>query len=55
MPASFYKKLRKRGGVRRWRTIVLPNGKYAHVAIVPKRGMRGGHTLVGEIRERLRS
>ena len=37
--------IRKRGGAKRWRTIRLPNGKYIHVAIVRKRGKRGGkHT-----------
>lgn len=38
----------KRGGAIRHRTIKLPNGKYMHVAIVRKRGKRGGHTIAGQ-------
>jgi hypothetical protein len=54
MPKSFYEKLKKLGGAIRWRTITLPNGEYAHVAITRKAGPRGGRTLVGEIRERVK-
>ncbi len=55
MPESFFKKLKERGGVKRWRTIIFPNGEYAHVAVVSKRGKRGGHTIIGEIRERIKA
>jgi hypothetical protein len=40
--------IKKRGGAMRWRTIKLPNGKYRHVAVVPKAGPHGGHTIAGE-------
>ena len=53
MPKGFDKKLKARGGVVRWRTIKLPNGEYAHVAIVRKQGKRGGRTLVGEIHKKV--
>jgi hypothetical protein len=42
---------RKRGGVLRYRTIKLPGGKYAHVAIVRKKGPRGGRTVMGRVRK----
>ncbi len=38
-----------RGGAKRYRTITLPGGKFMHVAIVPKAGPRGGHTVAGEV------
>lgn len=38
-----------RGGVKRYRTIKLPNGKYVHIAIVRKAGPRGGHTVAGHV------
>jgi hypothetical protein len=43
----------KRGGVIRYRTIQVGRGKsrrYIHVAIVPKAGKRGGHTVAGKAR-----
>lgn len=40
---------RRRGGVVRYRTIKLARGKYAHVAVVRKRGKRGGYTILGKI------
>lgn len=48
---------RKRGGVLRYRTI-CPHGKakghcdgpYIHVAVVKKRGPRGGRTVAGPVR-----
>lgn len=40
-----------RGGVKRYRTIKLPGGKYVHVAIVRKAGPQGGHTVAGPIHE----
>lgn len=38
-----------RGGARRWRTITLPNGKYIRIAIVARKGTRGGHTIAGPV------
>lgn len=39
--------IRKRGGAKRWRTKRV-NG-YIHIAIVPKAGPRGGHTVAGPV------
>ena len=39
----------KRRGVLRYRTIDLPNGKYIHIAIVKKPGVRGGRTIAGKV------
>jgi hypothetical protein len=47
--------IRKRGGAKYWRTI-HPKGRpdvTLRVAIVPKAGKRGGHTLAGEPREKM--
>ena len=44
--------IQARGGAKRWRTIRLQNGKYIKVAIVPKAGPRGGHTVAGEVKKR---
>ena len=41
------KAIRKRGGALRWRTVDLPNGEYIHVAVVRKKGPRGGRTIAG--------
>ena len=46
------KEIKKRGGAIRWRTIDLPNGKYLHIAIVRKKGKRGGRTVTGKVREK---
>lgn len=43
---------KKRGGVLRYRTIKLPNGKFARVAVVPKAGPKGGHTVIGKIKRK---
>ena len=44
------KEIAARGGAKRWRTIKLPGGKgYEHIAIVPKAGPRGGHTVSGPV------
>lgn len=40
-------------GVRGYRTISLPNGKYLHVALVKKKGKRGGHTVAGPVHQKL--
>jgi hypothetical protein len=42
---------RARGGAKRYRTVTLPGGKYIHVAVVPKAGPRGGHTVAGPVRK----
>ena len=55
MPKQFYEKLRKRGGVKKWRTVELGNGEYAHVAVVKKKGKRGGTTVLGEVRKKMYS
>ena len=39
-------------GVRRYRTIKLPSGRYIHIAIVRKAGPHGGHTVAGPIHEK---
>ena len=41
------KEIAARGGAKRWRTVRLSNCKYIKVAIVPKAGPRGGHTVAG--------
>lgn len=41
--------IRKRGGALRWRTVKLPNGKYVRVAVVRKKGKRGGTTIAGPV------
>jgi len=45
---------RRRGGVVRWRTVRLKDGRYVHIAIVPKAGPRGGHTIAGKVHKRKR-
>lgn len=42
-----------RGGARKYRTVVVGQGanrRYIHLAIVPKKGKRGGHTVAGPAR-----
>lgn len=41
-----------RGGVIRYRTVKLKNGKYVRIAVVRKAGPRGGHTLAGHVHTR---
>lgn len=36
-----------RGGAKRWRRVKLPNGQYINVAIVRRKGPRGGTTVAG--------
>jgi hypothetical protein len=43
---------RKRGGVIRYRTVSLPGGEYIHVAVVRKKGPRGGRTIAGPVRKK---
>lgn len=40
--------IKRRGGAKRYRT-VKTDGKYIHVAVVPKAGPRGGHTVAGPV------
>jgi hypothetical protein len=47
--------IRARGGAKRWRTVKLPGGKYIHLAIVPKAGPEGGHTVSGPVRRLAKS
>ncbi|MEM3424090.1 MAG: hypothetical protein QXE51_05945 [Nitrososphaeria archaeon] len=49
MPRSLEK---KRGGVIRYRTIKLGKDKYAHIAVVRKKGPRGGRTIMGRIHKK---
>lgn len=45
----------KKRGVKKYRTISLPGGKYKHVAVVKKKGPRGGHTVAGLTHKKKRS
>jgi hypothetical protein len=42
--------IKARGGAKRWRTIELGNGEYAHVAVTRRKGPRGGSTVMGKVR-----
>ena len=46
------KEIKRRGGAIRWRTIELPGGRYEHIAIVRKKGPRGGRTVGGPIKKK---
>jgi hypothetical protein len=41
-----------RGGAVRWRTVRLANGKYVRVAVVKKKGPRGGRTVAGTVHQK---
>ena len=41
----------ERGGAVRWRTVKLPDGKTVRVAVVRRKGPRGGRTVAGRPRE----
>jgi hypothetical protein len=43
--------IRRRGGAKRWRTVKLKGGRYVHVAVVGKKGPRGGVTVAGPVRK----
>ncbi len=45
--------IRKRGGAKRWRTVKLPGNKFMHVAVVRKKGPRGGTTVAGPVHDKL--
>jgi hypothetical protein len=36
-----------RGGAKKWRTVKLPDGRTIRVAVVRKKGKRGGSTVAG--------
>lgn len=42
------KEIAARGGAKRWRTIKLPDGRTVKVAIVRKKGPRGGTTVADD-------
>jgi len=44
--------IKKRGGAKRWRTVKLPGKKFVHIAVVPKAGPSGGHTIAGPVHEK---
>jgi hypothetical protein len=46
------KEIKKRGGAKRWRTVRLKDGRYLHIAVVPRRGKRGGHTVAGPVHKK---
>jgi hypothetical protein len=41
--------IKKRGGATRYRTVKLKDGRYIRIAIVPRAGKRGGHTVAGPV------
>lgn len=45
------REIQQRGGAKKWRTIKLKGGKYLRVAVVPKAGPKGGHTVASEPHE----
>jgi hypothetical protein len=44
--------LEQKRGVKGYRTIQLPGGKYLHIALTKKAGPEGGHTIAGPVRQR---
>ena len=50
MPKAFEKEVAARGGAIRWRTIKRKGGRMFRVAIVRKKGPRGGRTVSYEIK-----
>jgi hypothetical protein len=46
MPKATDDQIRRRGGVLRWRTITLRDGRRARVAITRDPGPRGGKTMI---------
>lgn len=45
MPAAREKEVRRRGGAKRYRSVRIGRDKFLTVAVVPKAGPRGGHTV----------
>lgn len=46
------KEEKRRGGVIRYRTKKIGKKKYMHIAVVRKKGKRGGKTIAGPIRQK---
>lgn len=46
MPTAADQAIRARGGAVRWRTVILPDGRRARVAITRDPGPRGGRTVI---------
>jgi len=46
------KKIKSRGGAKKWRRKKVGKGKYINIAIVPKAGPRGGHTIAGKVHKK---
>ena len=44
----------RRGGVIRYRTKKLAGGRYTHIAVVRKKGPRGGRTIAGPVHKKKR-
>ena len=43
----------KARGVKGYRTISLPGGKYIHISLLKKKGPKGGTTLAGPVHQKL--
>jgi hypothetical protein len=41
----------RRGGAIRWRTVTTPDGRTMRVAVVRRRGPRGGTTVAGPVHQ----
>lgn len=50
MPTPIDKQIKARGGVVRWRTVKRKGGRTWRVAVVRKKGPRGGRTVSYEIK-----
>lgn len=46
MPTAVDREIADRGGVVRWRTITMPDGGRARVAVVRRRGPHGGRVVL---------
>jgi len=51
MPKSAEKKIKKRGGVKKWR-MVKKNGKLMRCAVTKKSGPRGGKTVCYKVKKK---
>lgn len=49
MPAKVDATIRARGGALRWRTVTLPDGRRARVAVTRRPGPRGGRVVLVRI------
>lgn len=50
MPTPIDKEIRERGGVVRWREKKTKSGKLFRIAVVRKKGPRGGRTISYEVK-----